>query len=125
SSFQVMCDDAAVVFEEDATERTDYDVIGGTENRVLVWARGDAEPKSLLSPKDTKGLTFRWSDDGHTFAYAKSGEVFVRRIDGSEAKNLTPKPKTDKPDDAAAAAPPALTPDEKKKTEEADSFSAG
>ena len=125
SSFQVTRDNAAVVFQEDATEKTDYDVIGGTENRVLVWARGDAEPKSLLSPKDTKGLTFRWSDDGHTFAYAKSGEVFVRRIDGSEAKNLTPKPKTDKPDDAAAAAPPALTPDEKKKTEEAESFSAG
>ena len=29
-------------------------------------------------PKDLKGVTLRWSDDGKRFAYAKRGEVFVQ-----------------------------------------------
>lgn len=124
SSFQVARDSTHIVFQEDATEKTDYDVIGGTDNRVLVWTRGDAEPKTLLSPKDAKGLTLRWSDDLRSFAYAKSGEVFVRRVDGGEAKNLTPKPKTDKPADKPGAAP-VLAADEKKETEAVENFSAG
>jgi len=121
SSFQVGRDNNFVVFQEDATEKTDYDVIGGTENRVLVWTRGEAEPKTLLAPKDAKGLTLRWSDDGRTFAYAKSGEVFVRQVDSSDARNLTPKPKSDKPSDK----PAVLTADEKKETESVENFSAG
>ena len=121
SNFQVGRDNSFVVFQEDATEKTDYDVIGGTDNRLLVWTRGDAEPKTLLTPKDAKGLALRWSDDGRTFAYAKSGEVFVRQIDGSAPRNLTPKPKADAPADK----PAVLTPDEKKETETSESFSAG
>ena len=124
SGFQVARDNTFVVFQEDATEKTDYDVIGGTENRVSVWMKGEPQPKTLLTPKDAKGLTLRWSDDGRTFAYAKSGEVFVRRIDAAEPKNLTPKPKTDKPADAPAEKP-AVTPDEKKETEAVENFSAG
>jgi len=124
SSFQVARDNTLVVFQEDATEKTDYDVIGGTDNRVLVWTRGETEPKTLLTPKDAKGLTLRWSDDLRSFAYAKSGEVFVRHIDGGEAKNLTPKPKADKPADKPGTAP-VLTPDEKKEAEAVENFSAG
>jgi dipeptidyl aminopeptidase/acylaminoacyl peptidase len=119
SSVQVTRDQSAIVFQEDSTEKTDYDVIGGTENRVLVWTRGDIEPKTLLTPKDAKGLQLRWSDDGRTFAYAKQGEVFVRSL-GGEAKNLTPKPKADDPTSGAV-----MTPDEKKETEAAESFAAG
>ncbi|TAK19417.1 MAG: S9 family peptidase [Acidobacteria bacterium] len=121
SSAQLTRDQAAVVFQEDATEKTDYDVIGGTDNRLLVWSRGDAEPKTLLAPKDAKGLQLRWSDDGRTFAYAKQGEVFVRSLTG-DATNLTPKPKAAEPTPGAA---PAVAADEKKETESAESFSAG
>jgi dipeptidyl aminopeptidase/acylaminoacyl peptidase len=124
SGFEIARDGTFVLFQEDATEKTDYDVIGGTENRILVWTKGDAEPKTLLAPKDAKGLALRWSDDGRMFAYAKQGEVFVRRIDGGNAKNLTPKPKTDKPGDKPGE-PAVMTPDEKKETEAAENFSAG
>lgn len=119
SSVQITRDRTAIVFQEDATEKTDYDVIGGTENRVLVWTRGDAEPKTLLAPKDAKGLQLRWSDDGRTFAYAKQGEVFVRGLAGGDARSLTPKPKADPKTEAVT------TPDEKKETEAPESFSAG
>ncbi len=41
-------DGSLVVLQEDATEKTDYDTIGGTENRLLVWARGEAEPQDAV-----------------------------------------------------------------------------
>ena len=74
-------DGSFVTFMEDVTEKTDYDVIGGTENTLkLRWTRGDAASRRRCSrAKDLKGLTLRWSDDGRTFAYAKKGEVFVQR----------------------------------------------
>lgn len=119
SSVQVTRDQRTFVFQEDVTEKTDYDVIGGTENAMLTWTQGDAAPTVLFSAKDAKGLALRWSDDGRTLAYSKQGEVFVRGIDGGEARNLTPKPKVEaKPGDVVTAA-------EKKETEPAESFSAG
>ncbi len=123
SSLQITRDRNAIVFQEDTTEKTDYDVIGGTENRVLVWPRGDAEPTTLFAPKDAKGLQLRWSDDGRTFAYAKLGEVFVRGLAGGDARSLTPKPKA--PESSASKAEAVTTPDEKKEIETPESFSAG
>jgi dipeptidyl aminopeptidase/acylaminoacyl peptidase len=129
SSFQLTRDQTTLVMQEDVTEKTDYDVIGGTENQILALTRGDAKPTTILPAKDAKGLTFRWTDDGRTFAYAKQGEVFVRSLDVTEARNLTPKPKpaADATSDASAKADPkpVITPDEKKETETAESFSAG
>jgi dipeptidyl aminopeptidase/acylaminoacyl peptidase len=122
TSYRVARDGSFVVLQEDVTEKTDYDTIGGSDNKLQVLTRGDAQPKTLLAPKDLKGLTLRWSDDSRWFAYAKQGEVFVRSVSGAEARSLTPKPKPaaapDKP-----AAPPVTTPDEKKETEQAESFS--
>jgi dipeptidyl aminopeptidase/acylaminoacyl peptidase len=121
SNFQLTRDQATVVFQEDVTQKTDYDVIGGTENQWQVIGRADAKASTLLAAKDAKGLTLRWSDDGRMFAYAKQGEVFVRSLAGGEPKNLTPKPKPAAP----AETTPVITPDEKKETEPAESFSAG
>ena len=128
-------DGTVIVFQEDATEKTDYESIGGSENRLFAWTRGAAEPKLIFAPKDLKGLTLRWTEDLRTFAYAKQGEVFVRGIDGGDARSLTPRPKAPAADARPAGAPgtttttpppappPVLTPDEKKEVETPESFS--
>ncbi len=125
SGFQLTRDQGTLVVQEDVTEKTDYDVIGGTDNQILSWNRGDAQPKTVLAAKDAKGLTLRWTDDGRTFAYAKQGEVFVKSLDGGDARNLTPKPKPAADAKPVVDAKPAVTPDEKKETEAAESFAAG
>ena len=119
TNYRVARDGASVVLQEDATEKTDYETIGGTENRLL-WAQGAAAPKMVLAPKDFKGLTPRWSDDLKWMAYAKQGEVFVRALPDGEPRSLTPKPKP-KPEEKPGAAP-VLTPEEKKEAEAAESF---
>jgi dipeptidyl aminopeptidase/acylaminoacyl peptidase len=135
SSYRVSRDGSFMIFQEDATEKTDYDTIGGSENRLLVWTRGAAEPKILFTPKDFKGLTPRWSDDSKWFAYSKQGEVFVRSVEGGEARSLTPKPKgtagaektenTEKTvgTEKTLKPVPVITADEKKETETTESFS--
>jgi dipeptidyl aminopeptidase/acylaminoacyl peptidase len=119
NAYTVSRDGSFVVYQEDATEKTDYDTIGGTESKLMVLSRGETEPKTILPARDLKGLTLRWSDDLRTFAYAKQGEVFVRGTLAADARSLTPKPKAP----AAADAKPIVTPDEKKETETPESFS--
>jgi dipeptidyl aminopeptidase/acylaminoacyl peptidase len=120
TNYRVARDGSSVALQEDATEKTDYETIGGTENRLLFWGQGQTEPKTLLAPKDAKGLTPRWSDDLTWMAWAKQGEVFVRALPDGEPRSLTPRPKP-KPEEKPGAAP-VLTPEEKKEAEAAESF---
>lgn len=120
SSYQVARDGSFMTIMEDVTEKTDYDTIGGTDNNLKYVDLKTGETKLLMPAKESKGVSIRWSDDGRWFAYAKRGEVFVQGVDGSPARNLTPKPKPDPAASKEPANPPAA--DEKKEPEE--NFSA-
>jgi dipeptidyl aminopeptidase/acylaminoacyl peptidase len=109
TDYQMARDGSFVTFREDATEKTDYDVISGTNNHLKI-ARGD-EIKTLLDAKTLKTTNPRWSDDGSVFAFAEKGEVFVQQMGDAKPRSLTPRP--EKPADGSA------------RSEEAESFSAG
>ncbi len=52
SSYRVARDGSFVVLQEDVTEKTDYETIGGTETRMQVWMTGVAEPRVFLTAKE-------------------------------------------------------------------------
>jgi dipeptidyl aminopeptidase/acylaminoacyl peptidase len=110
SSYQTARDGSFMTVMEDVTAKTDYDVIGGTENILKFVDTKSGETRVLMPAKDLKGVTLRWTDDGRTFAYAKRGEVFVQSIDGASARSLTPKPKSDEQDTKEEAPPAAGDP---------------
>ncbi len=117
-------DGSFATFQEDVTEKTDYDVIGGTDNALrLVQVAGGAV-KNLAEAKDLKGLQLRWSDDGRSFAYAKKGEVFVQRIDEAKPRSLTPPPAAPKEGVKPGGEQPKDAPDNESKDEK-ESFSVG
>jgi dipeptidyl aminopeptidase/acylaminoacyl peptidase len=118
TDYRLSRDGSLIAFREDVTEKTDYDVISGTQNHLKV-ARG-TDVKSLVDAKTLKTTNPRWSDDGTLFAFADKGEVFVQSVDDDKPRSLTPKP--EKPGDAAEAAGPAAAgePDN-----EPESFSPG
>jgi dipeptidyl aminopeptidase/acylaminoacyl peptidase len=122
TNYRVTRDGRSIAFMEDVTEKTDYDVIGGTMNTLRVVEVGGGAPRTVAEGKDLKEVQLRWSDDGRVFAYAKKGEVFVQRLDEQKPRSLTPKPKSDATkDDAARSDTPK--PDETKAEEERESFS--
>jgi dipeptidyl aminopeptidase/acylaminoacyl peptidase len=115
TDYQVSRDGAVITFREDVTQKTDYDVISGTQNHLKMLAVGQTTPRTLVDAKELKTTNPRWSDDGRMFAWSERGEVFVQGVDDAKARSLTPKPP--KSDEATAEA--------KGEAEERESFSTG
>jgi dipeptidyl aminopeptidase/acylaminoacyl peptidase len=115
TNYQPARDGSFIALMEDVTEKTDYDVIGGTTNAVRMLTSG-SEPKTINDGKELAGTQLRWSDDGRVFAYAKKGEVFVQAIGDDKPRSLIPKQKdVEKKAEEKAA----------EKKDEEESFSAG
>jgi Tol biopolymer transport system component len=89
TDYQLPRDASFITFREDATEKTDYDVISGTHNHLKI-ARGGTT-STLIDAKTLKTTNPRWSDDGTMFAFAEKGEVFVQSVHDTTARSLTPK----------------------------------
>jgi dipeptidyl aminopeptidase/acylaminoacyl peptidase len=125
SSYAVARDGTFITFQEDVTEKTDYDTINGTDNALRLVEMAGGEPKTIAEAKDLKGLTLRWSDDGRTFAYAKKGEVFVQRIDEAKPRSLTPPPAKTDGEKPAREVNTEVAKDPKAAKDEPESFSVG
>lgn len=104
SSYQVARDGSFVTWLEDATTRTNYDVIFGTDNALKVRPVA-GEARTVVTADVLKTATPRWSDDGRTLAFAEKGEVFVQRIDETTPRSITPKPPSPSSPPGEAAAP--------------------
>src|SRR5688500_16683890 len=66
SSYTLVAGDSVIVYNEDVTTKTDYDVIFGTENRMIA-RQGSAAPRTILP--SLKSTTVVWTEDGRRFAY--------------------------------------------------------
>jgi dipeptidyl aminopeptidase/acylaminoacyl peptidase len=76
-TFTLVAGDSAVAYTEDVTKKTDYDVIFGREEKLVVRS-GSAAPRALLA--STKGSNVVWAQDGTRWAYAKDGKVFASAL---------------------------------------------
>ena len=122
TDYQLSRDGSFVTFREDVTEKTDYDVISGTQNHLKLVRAGDV--KSLVDAKTLKTTNPRWSDDGTLFAYADKGEVFIQSVNDEKPRSITPKP--EKPADVATTTAAGEKGEKKgEKEEEPESFSPG
>ena len=75
SAYTLVAGDSVIVYNEDVTAKTDYDVIFGTENRMMARTQNSASPRMLLpSLKSTQVV---WTEDGRRFAYGKEGRVYI------------------------------------------------
>jgi dipeptidyl aminopeptidase/acylaminoacyl peptidase len=94
-SYDLAEDGSFITYAEDITKKTDYDVIGGTENQVHLIPAGGGQPQTII--KSTKGINLVWSRDNRRYAYSKDGNIFFASIDDKEARQLTgKKPDADK-----------------------------
>ena len=90
ASYTLVGRDSGVVYSEDVTTKTDYDVIFGTENRLVARGQGTAAPRTILP--SLKSTTVVWTEDGHRFAYGKEGRVFVGSPSDSGGRQIAGPP---------------------------------
>ena len=83
-------DGSYIVYAANQPKKTSYDNTGGTDYGVFRFALASGKIDTLVKPAERR-ITPRWNDDATAFAYADRGNVFVRRLDGDSARNLTAK----------------------------------
>ncbi len=88
SSYDISEDGSFIIYGEDITKKTDYDVISGGESQIKILPVG-GQPRTII--KSTKGISPIWSRDGRRYAYAKDGNIFFGSIDDKEPRQLTGK----------------------------------
>ena len=86
-------DGSTISYSEDITKKTDYDVIFGSENKLMarnVACQSGNESCSrphVLLPT-VKGVTITWSEDGVHYAYAKEGRVYIASVTDSTSRQV-------------------------------------
>lgn len=109
TSSRLSQDGRFLLYERDVTEKTSYDVIGGTRNQLEALPLGGGPARVILKPYEQRPLT--WAKNGRTFAYADKGDVFVCDVEDKEPRRLTgegeaaagPAPAPAKPEAKAGA----------------------
>ena len=88
-------DGSAITVQEDITKKTDYDVIGGREWKLVTQRAGEAAGESVGESvgartlfASLKGVTLSWADDGQHFATGRDGRVFVGSIADTSSRQL-------------------------------------
>lgn len=99
-------DGTLLTYAEDITPKTDYDVIFGTETKLVARALAGSDTARVVMPT-TRGATIVWARDGRRFAYAKDGTLWVASVSDTVRRQLAGD--SARPSGAAGAA--GATPD--------------
>jgi dipeptidyl aminopeptidase/acylaminoacyl peptidase len=104
SNWDLTEDGALVTYSEDITKKTDYDVIFGSESKLMARQLADGKTRTVLPT--LKGLSLVWSEDGTRYAYGKEGRVYVATLNDTAAKQVAgaPEAKRDTPPDTTKEA---------------------
>ncbi len=86
AQYAVSKDDSVVTWQQDITKKTDYDVIFGTENKLMARTLQGGEPVTVQPT--LKGLSLSWAEDGRRYAYSREGRVYVARIGDSTRRQI-------------------------------------
>ena len=90
ASYTLVARDSVIVYSEDITTKIDYDVIFGTENRLVARGQGTSTPRTIVP--SLKSTTVIWTEDGHRFAYGKEGRVFIGSPSDSGGRQIAGPP---------------------------------
>jgi dipeptidyl aminopeptidase/acylaminoacyl peptidase len=99
-SFDITEDGSVVVYNEDVTKKTDYDVIFGTERTLIARRLSCSTECTRTILPSLKNTTIAWARDNKRFAYSKEGRVFVGTIDDTAKKLIAGLPVGERRDTA-------------------------
>ena len=97
-NFELAEDASVVVYNEDVTKKTDYDVIFGTENQLVARKLACTTDCTRTVMPSLKSATVTWARDGKRYAYSKEGRVFLSTIDDTANTLIAGLPLNEKRD---------------------------
>jgi len=100
---RLTADGTHIVYDEDITEETSYDVIFGRTSSVKAIPVDGGEPETVI--ESTEDIRATWSEDGRFFAYSKDGDVFLASIDDPEPRRLTGEEEAEEEEEGEEAEP--------------------
>jgi dipeptidyl aminopeptidase/acylaminoacyl peptidase len=100
-------DGSAITVQADITKKTDYDVIGGREWKLVTQSTSGGEARTVFPT--LKGVTLLWAEDGKRFASGRDGRVYVGSIADTVSRQLLGPPADARGGAGAAAAASADT----------------
>ena len=95
AAWRLSADDSLLTWQEDITTKTDYDVIFGSEQKLVARRLSGGETMTLQAT--LKGANVSWAPDGRTYAFTRDGRVRVARVGDAAAHQVAG------PDSGAAA----------------------
>ena len=89
-TWNVTNDGSTVTYNEDITKKTDYDIIFGTESKLVAHPLSCAGTSGTCASRTLmptlKGVTVVWSEDGSRYAYGKEGRVYTASLTDTTGK---------------------------------------
>jgi dipeptidyl aminopeptidase/acylaminoacyl peptidase len=76
-NFEIADDASHVVYNEDITKKTDYDVIFGTENQLVLRKTNCSTDCTRILLPSLRQTAVQWARDGKRFAYSREGRVYL------------------------------------------------
>ena len=76
-NFEIADDGSHVVYNEDVTRKTDYDVIFGTENQLVLRKLSCTSDCTRTLMPSLRQTAVQWARDGKRFAYSREGRVYL------------------------------------------------
>lgn len=78
--------DSALTVSEDITKKTDYDVIGGREYKLVAQGIAGGNPRTLYP--SLKNVNLQWSEDGTRYVATREGRVYLGTVADTARKQL-------------------------------------
>ncbi|MBC7897010.1 MAG: hypothetical protein H7066_16445, partial [Cytophagaceae bacterium] len=101
-TWRVSEDDSVVSWSDDITKKTDYDVIFGSEQKLLARRLTGGDVMTVFPT--LKGIALTWHDDGRRYAYSREGRVYVGQVGGAAPRQIAGPDSAARPNDADTTA---------------------
>ncbi|HSA55696.1 MAG TPA: prolyl oligopeptidase family serine peptidase [Gemmatimonadaceae bacterium] len=79
-------DGSAITTQQDITKKTDYDVIGGREFKLVTQSTNGGEARTLFAT--LRGTPLLWAEDGRRYVFTREGRVYLGSIADTVRRQL-------------------------------------
>lgn len=91
-NFEIAEDASHLVYNEDITKKTDYDVIFGTENQLVLRKLSCTSDCTRTLLPSLRQTTIQWARDGRRFAYSRDGRVYLATTSDTTKRQIAGPP---------------------------------